>query len=349
MPPNTLEYNDVYLSTTKTPQTGLGQLKLIEAGIGFKNPDIATPLTLKSDNVRSMVWLRGARGWTLKVGLKSGLSFSFEGLPRDAESDLEKISRAYGTTLDAREYSLKGWNWGQHSFSRDSLTFNVGAKPAFEIPLSEVSNSTHPTRNEVVLEFAPPEEVPDKKKRRRDDELVEIRFYIPSKAAEKSDDGEGSDEEVNGEAENGEPKAKVAKVNGDDEDGGPSDEDENPAEVFFQSVKERADLGGATGEAVLEFSGANNQGLLCLSPRGRFNLSLHPTFFRLRGRTHDYRVDYTRVRSLFLLPKPDEASYFFVIHVEPPLRQGNTPYRFLTFLFAETEEEDVELKGGEEG
>ncbi|KXS14730.1 SSrecog-domain-containing protein [Gonapodya prolifera JEL478] len=361
-----LSYNDVALWTPKTPQNGVGQLKLIEAGIGFKNPDVGQPLTLKSDNVRAMTWLRGARGWSLKIALRSGTAFLFEGLPRTAESDLEKLSRAYGATFDVREYSLKGWNWGRHAFNGDTLTFNVGARAAFEIPLSQVSNTTHPTRNEVVLEFAPPEDGPgagpDRKRRRRDDELVEMRFYIPSKTSNRSDadadsdaddqvDADGEDAAV---GENGEKKVKVKAPKpitpGDEDDEALTDSDtENPAEVFFESVKEHADLGGAAGEAVLEFAGVNGQGLLCLSPRGRFTLSLHPTFFRLRGRTHDYRVDYTRVQHLFLLPKPDDGSYFFVVHVHPPLRQGNTPYRFLVFQFGEAEEVEVEMRDVEGG
>ncbi len=42
---------------------------------------------------------------------------------------------------DLREIDLcvKGWNWGDISFRGSLLSFNVDNKPAFEVPLNEVS------------------------------------------------------------------------------------------------------------------------------------------------------------------------------------------------------------------
>lgn len=42
---------------------------------------------------------------------------------------------------DLREIDLcvKGWNWGDISFRGSLLAFSVDNKPAFEVPLSEVS------------------------------------------------------------------------------------------------------------------------------------------------------------------------------------------------------------------
>jgi structure-specific recognition protein 1 len=42
---------------------------------------------------------------------------------------------------DLREIDLcvKGWNWGDINFRGSLLSFNVDSKPAFEVPLAEVS------------------------------------------------------------------------------------------------------------------------------------------------------------------------------------------------------------------
>ena len=55
-------------------------------------------------------------------------------------------------TLEEEEPSVKGWNWGEVSFTGSSLSFLVDKKPAFEINLSTVSNSTH-QKNEAIIEF----------------------------------------------------------------------------------------------------------------------------------------------------------------------------------------------------
>ena len=43
---------------------------------------------------------------------------------------------------------------------------------------------------------------------------------------------------------------------------------------------------------------------------------------------------------MFLLPKPDDQHFMFILHLEPPLRQGQTRYPFLCFQI----ERDVEIE-----
>lgn len=46
---------------------------------------------------------------------------------------------------DLREVDLcvKGWNWGDLAFRGSLMSFNVDSKPAFEVPLKEVSQVLH--------------------------------------------------------------------------------------------------------------------------------------------------------------------------------------------------------------
>ncbi|XP_041653964.1 FACT complex subunit SSRP1a isoform X1 [Cheilinus undulatus] len=115
-----------------------------------------------------------------------------------------------------------------------------------------------------------------------------------------------------------------------------SDERQDPVEAFAQSVLSKADVIQATGDAVCIF-----KELQCLTPRGRYDIRIYPTFLHLHGKTFDYKIPYTTVLRLFLLPHKDQRQMFFVISLDPPIKQGQTRYHFLILLFSK--EEDISL------
>ena len=65
-----------------------------------------------------------------------------------------------------------------------------------------------------------------------------------------------------------------------------------------------------------------------------FSTSLFPQFFPtsfgLHGKSSDYKIAYTSVAWLFLLPH--QSQVFFVASLNPPIRHGMTYYDFLVFL-----------------
>jgi structure-specific recognition protein 1 len=85
-------------------------------------------------------------------------------------------------SLEPKELNLKGWNWGECEVNGNVLEFSVSSKSAFEIPLSDVSNSVVSTKNEVSLELQQNE------KNKKLDSLVEIRFYIPDNEENSEED-----------------------------------------------------------------------------------------------------------------------------------------------------------------
>ncbi|XP_069485098.1 FACT complex subunit SSRP1 isoform X1 [Ambystoma mexicanum] len=117
----------------------------------------------------------------------------------------------------------------------------------------------------------------------------------------------------------------------------PNQEDNtDPVEAFSQNVLSKADVIQATGDAVCIF-----RELQCLTPRGRYDIRIYPTFLHLHGKTFDYKIPYTTVLRLFLLPHKDQRQMFFVISLDPPIKQGQTRYHFLILLFSK--EEDLSL------
>ncbi len=71
--------------------------------------------------------------------------------------------------------------------------------------------------------------------------------------------------------------------------------------------------------------------VLVLSLAGQF----FPSFLRLHGKSYDYKIAYTTVSWLFLLPHPTQGQLFFVVGLNPPIRQGLTRYPFLVFTVRE--------------
>lgn len=77
--------------------------------------------------------------------------------------------------------------------------------------------------------------------------------------------------------------------------------------------------------------------------RGRFDLDMYETSFRMRGKTYDYKIMYESIRKFMVLPKPDEIHTLICLGLDPPLRQGQTTYPFLVMQFKRDEEMELEL------
>lgn len=158
----------------------------------------------------------------------------------------------------------------------------VQDKVAFELPLRLVANSNIAGRTEVSLEFANPSGAARGSKG-LGDEMMEIRFHVPGTQKSKAT---GSD---------------AGSQKSDDED------DVSAAQVFHDTIKEKAELGQVSGDLILSF-----EEILVLTPRGRYDMDMSHDFLRLRGKTYDYKILYSSISKLFLLPKDDQRVLFIV-------------------------------------
>lgn len=158
-------------------------------------------------------------------------------------------------------------------------------KTAFELPLKQVANSNIAGRTEVSLEFMSSSSGGKKASKNAPDEMVEIRFYVPGTQAKLR----GSDA--------GSQKSDV-------EDDG---EEVSAAQAFHDAIKDKAEIGQVSGDLVLSF-----EEVLVLTPRGRYDVDMFLDFLRLRGKTYDYKILYSSISRLFLLPKDDQHVLFIV-------------------------------------
>lgn len=249
----------------------------------------------------------------------------------------------YNASIEQKEHALRGWNWGKTDFGRSELSFNVQNRPAFEIPYSEISNTNLAGKNEIAVEFnlgaeteingtngangANGKQTKTKNKGRKAaaarDELVEMRFYIPGTVSRREQNGDeaGSDNEQQ-----------------DDED-----DQQNAANMFYDMLMNKADIGDVAGATFATF-----QEVLHLTPRGRFDVDMYETSFRLRGKTYDYKIQYEHIKKFFLLAKNDEMHTLIVLGLDPPLRQGQTRYPFVVMQLKIDEEVNLDLNMTEE-
>lgn len=278
---------------------------------------------------------RVSRDYQLRIEIKEGRGDkpreTFDGFKKqDFESLSELISSLYNNTLETKDLSTRGWNWGKTEINQDEVQFMIKDKLAFELPLDRIANSNIAGKTEVSMEFINPEQqqpvtntgastaTNGKPKKNKTDELVEMRFYVPGTVEKGSD--------------------ASAAGSGDEEDG-----EESAAAAFHKLIKNKADIGQVAGEGIVVF-----KEVLVLTPRGRYDIDMYPTFLRLRGKTYDYKILYQSIHRLFLLPAPDDVHVKFVIGLDPPIRQGQTRYPYLVLQFPREEEMDAELNLDEE-
>lgn len=284
---DTLEFNDIYQEVKGSWNDG--RLRFSKQNVVYKSSKTGKVDSITATDLSAAQWRRVCLGHGIKLSTSTGHIYKYDGFK---DTDFEKVSEFfkanYKVELTEKDMCVKGWNWGTAKFSGPLLSFDVNDNPAFEIPLSNVSQCAT-GKNEVTLEFHQTDET--------EVSLMEVRFYVPPSQ---------------------------------------SDERQDPVEAFAQNVLSKADVIQATGDAVCIF-----KELQCLTPRGRYDIRIYPTFLHLHGKTFDYKIPYTTVLRLFLLPHKDQRQMFFVISLDPPIKQGQTRYHFLILLFSK--EEDINL------
>jgi len=111
--------------------------------------------------------------------------------------------------------------------------------------------------------------------------------------------------------------------------------------------------------------------VVCSCFSGRYDIKMFQSFFQLHGKTFDYKIPMSTVLRLFILPHKDSRQMFYVVSswvlgevfiestnplictwwtgvlfqvsLDPPIKQGQTRYHYLVFLFGQEEEIFIEL------
>lgn len=279
---------------------GKGQLRINSQGFAWKARESGRAVSIGLSEVTKIEWLRGGYGYQIKISRKGGSHARFEGF---RSADMKELETFIKTSLGL---DLQPMKQAIRGWSWGQLDVTEGGASSLKFKTGGGDCERNNANN------------------------LEDAFDLPL--------GMVSNVQL--------PNANEIAIDLHvDDTAGPADEelvemrffvpDEEDAKEVHDKIKERADTSAFAGESIASF-----QQMGVVVPRGRFDIDLYPNHIKLRGKTVDFKILYSSITRLFLLPKPDNVMVSFVMSLDPPIRQGNTMYPHLVFQF-DTEEEVV--------
>uniref|UniRef100_A0A061RKA5 FACT complex subunit SSRP1 n=1 Tax=Tetraselmis sp. GSL018 TaxID=582737 RepID=A0A061RKA5_9CHLO len=117
-------------------------------------------------------------------------------------------------------------------------------------------------------------------------------------------------------------------------------DEETPApKNFLDTVLRKSNAGAVTSaDAIITF-----HEIAVLAPRGRFDFEMHASFLKLLGQSQEFRVAYSSISRIFVLPKSAQHHVLVAISLDPPIRKGQTFYQHILCQFHSDEEETATL------
>ncbi|CAJ2675602.1 FACT complex subunit SSRP1 [Trifolium pratense] len=270
--------------------TNPGQIKIYSGGIFWKRQGGGKSIDVDKADITGVTWMKVPKTNQLGVQIKDGLFYKFTGFrDQDVVSLTNFFQNTFGVTVEEKQLSVTGRNWGEVDLNGNMLAFMMGSKQAFEVSLADVSQTNLQGKTDVILEF----HVDDTTGANEKDSLMEMSFHVPN-----------SNTQFVG------------------------DENRPSAQVFRDKIMSMADVGAGGEDAVVTFDG-----IAILTPRGRYSVELHLSFLRLQGQANDFKIQYSSVVRLFLLPKSNQPHTFVIISLDPPIRKGQTLYPHIVMQF----------------
>ena len=117
----------------------------------------------------------------------------------------------------------------------------------------------------------------------------------------------------------------------------PEDPDDTAAQRLRAAIMSIAAADAEAGEPVAEFDSVS-----MVVPRGKVTMELHHTYMKMASSTLDFKVQYSSIVRVYLLPKPHSNQSHAVIALDPPIRKGQTFYPHILAMFNDDEHLTVE-------
>lgn len=284
--------------------SGSGTLKITKKGFAWKAKESSRTVTIAALDLQELEWLRGGRGMQLKLSMKGGTQLRFEGFRSSELPDLTNFAlETFGKEVSIVKQACRGWSWGEIDVSK-------GAASNLIFRSGGGTSVKH-----KAIDFEESFEMPMGKV---------ANVTLPGNGKELALDFHVDDTAGKMDEELVEMRFFIP--------------DENEAEDVCNKVKARADTSAFAGESMCSF---NQMGVAV--PRGRYDVDMYANYIKLRGKAVDFKILYSSITRLFLLPKPDNVLVSFVMSLDPPIRQGNTMYPHLVFQFDTEEKTRVDL------
>jgi structure-specific recognition protein 1 len=116
----------------------------------------------------------------------------------------------------------------------------------------------------------------------------------------------------------------------------PDNKDQDMAEEFRKDVMRFVEDESDKGQAIVTLPD-----IFLVTPRGRYEIKVFQNHLSFHGKSYDYKIPIKTITRMFLLPHKDGRHMFFVLHINPPIRQGQTRYPF--YVLQISKEDFIEL------
>lgn len=159
----------------------LGTFKMSAELFGWKNRKSGKVNQYRSSEVRKIEWMKtGASTYQIKVHLNEGRGYQVVLLDGFKEENYESIKKHieehFHMPLETIETAVRGWHWGEYKWDGNNFGFYIDNKNAFDIYAQDISQVTNPSKRDLAIEFQA-----DDTREADEDQLLEIRFYMPPK------------------------------------------------------------------------------------------------------------------------------------------------------------------------
>lgn len=114
---------------------------------------------------------------------------------------------------------------------------------------------------------------------------------------------------------------------------GGEDVEKTAVQAVHEDIVEKAGIRVNAAERICQF-----EQLMLMRPRGKYDIDMHRKFFKISSSSMNYKVNYSNITTMFLLPSHDGNYQFFIIGLEKPIRQGRTSYEYLIVRIPDVDE-----------
>lgn len=269
---------------------GVGQLRMLSTGVEWRDRLGVAPVKIERAAIERLSWGVFGGKAQMKVQLGDGGFYRMDGFAKADHDKMADFCRdVYGIELGKEQVASAGGNFGDVELVHKSLVLR-----------SDGGANVLEMKLDHVAQCVIPTNNRDE---------IEIQFH-----------------ELDGGVKEADSLVQITLHLADEEEEEEDEEVPSSAERLQQQIMSAGVIQSATGNVIVDFS--KEQGTF-VTPRGRYSVQMTSSYFRMQGAQYDYKILYTDIAALFLLPKPDDVRTAFVISLEKPIRQGNQKYQHL--------------------
>ncbi|SOV83234.1 FACT complex subunit SSRP1, putative [Plasmodium sp. gorilla clade G3] len=122
---------------------------------------------------------------------------------------------------------------------------------------------------------------------------------------------------------------------------------ENDENQNFQNLKndllEKVNIGDTKSESIASLSN-----IPLLVPRGRYDIEMYSSTFKLHGKSYDFNIQYTNINKMILVPKSNSNQYVLIFSLSNKMKQGQTEYPFILIQLNNDDDMELDISASDE-